>query len=91
MGRLAGSYRNRNSQTTVTVEDGGLQVQSQSISIAKPDDPPVVQPPVGVKPIGELEFMATTGEYEGMRIDFITNPDGSIRFLRMGGRMAQRE
>lgn len=91
LGRLAGSYRNRNSQTTVTVEDGGLQVQSQSISIAKPDDPPVVQPPVGVKPIGELEFMATTGEYEGMRIDFITNPDGSIRFLRMGGRMAQRE
>jgi CubicO group peptidase (beta-lactamase class C family) len=88
IGRVAGEYRNPLSTVTVTPHDGGLRIQIQSTNIATNE--PVTHPPVDVKPVSELEFMATEGEQEGSRIDFIPNPDGSIRFVRMGGRLAER-
>ena len=41
--------------------------------------------------MSEREFMATEGREAGVRIDFVLNDDGSIRFLRMGGRLAARQ
>jgi CubicO group peptidase (beta-lactamase class C family) len=87
--RYAGSYSNPLSNITVTVEDAGLRVQTRSVSIAT--DETVEYPPVHYKPVSDGSFMATTGREEGVIIDFVTNPDGSIRFIRSGGRFAFRE
>ena len=48
-------------------------------------------PPVVFQPIGGHEFMATKGRESGSRIDFIHNPDNTIRFIRIGGRLAHRQ
>jgi CubicO group peptidase (beta-lactamase class C family) len=39
-------------------------------------------------PISEDVFVATGGGRDGSFADFIRNPDGTIRFLRFGGRLA---
>lgn len=40
------------------------------------------------KPIGERHLLAEGGGVDGGVADFILNPDGSVRFLRFGGRLA---
>jgi hypothetical protein len=39
-------------------------------------------------PVSEDVFVATGGGRDGSFADFIRNPDGTIRFLRFGGRLA---
>jgi CubicO group peptidase (beta-lactamase class C family) len=91
LARFAGTYSNRNAQITVSAQNGGLRLQSRSLTIQNPDAEPVVYPPVDYQPVGAKEFMATKGDHEGNRLDFIENPDGSIRFIRTGGRVFNRE
>ena len=86
--RVAGKYTSRNSETTVTVEDGGIRLDTISKGIR--GDESTEMPPVWAKPISELEFVVTTGASAGTRIDLITNEDGSLRFLRAGGRLSDR-
>lgn len=43
--------------------------------------------PFRLKPISEDIFVAEGGGRDGAYADFIRNPDGSVRFLRLGGRL----
>lgn len=44
--------------------------------------------PFRLKPVGDDVFVADGGDRDGAFADFIRNPDGSVRFLRFGGRLA---
>jgi CubicO group peptidase (beta-lactamase class C family) len=89
--RFAGDYANPMSSAEISVEDGGVRVQVRSTSITTDDE--VVYPPVVYKPFDDLKFIATTGREAGAnsQIDFILNEDGTIRFVRLGGRLAARQ
>jgi hypothetical protein len=41
-----------------------------------------------LRPISEDIFVAEGGGRDGSYADFIRNPDGTVRFLRFGGRLA---
>lgn len=84
--RFAGEYQNPDSKIVVSVEDGGLRVEVRSSSIVSDEE--VAFPPVHFKPIDELRFIGTEGRDAGNRLDFVLNDDGSIRFIRPGGRVA---
>jgi CubicO group peptidase (beta-lactamase class C family) len=86
--RFAGTYTNPRSEITVEVRNGGLRVQSSSLSIAT--DEKVAYPAVEFTPVSDVIFMATEGREEGMLCDFILNDDGSVRFIRYGSRLAFR-
>jgi CubicO group peptidase (beta-lactamase class C family) len=43
--------------------------------------------PFTLKPVGGDVFLVEGGGRDGSYADFIRNPDGSIRFLRLGGRL----
>lgn len=87
--RFAGDYANPRSRANISVEDGGLRVQIMAESIATDEE--VAFPPVVYKPFDELKFIATEGREAGSQIDFILNDDGSVRFVRLGGRLAARQ
>lgn len=87
--RFAGEYANPMTKSTVTVEDGGVKVTVRSVSIATDDE--IVYPPTVYKPFDDLKFVAVGGREDGNQIDFILNDDGSVRFARLGGRLAARQ
>ncbi|HUG13455.1 MAG TPA: serine hydrolase [Thermomicrobiales bacterium] len=89
LARFAGRYTNPLSEITVAEHDGGLRVQSSSISISTNEM--VAYPPVDFKPVSDRIFMATEGREEGMLCDFILHEDGSVRFIRYESRLAFRE
>lgn len=83
---FAGEYENPSTRLSVSVVDGGLKVEVRSASIVSDDE--VVLPPTYYKPIDELRFIGTEGRDEWNRLDFVLNDNGSIRFIRPGGRVA---
>ena len=47
-----------------------------------------IYPPNLLRPISQREFVVVTqDENEGAQVDFIEGDDGTIRFLRMDGRL----
>lgn len=46
--------------------------------------------PLSIRPIGGLKFMADEGPLAGYAVDFVRRADGSIGWLRMGGRAQTR-
>jgi CubicO group peptidase (beta-lactamase class C family) len=89
LARFAGRYRlavDDVEELALTVADGGLRC------VMKETDPTTgsedIYPPDLLRPIAEREFVVVTqSENEGAQMDFIERDDGSIRFLRMGGRL----
>ena len=86
--RVVGNYTTISGDISVMAQDGGITMQTKRAALESGEEQTF--PPVDLQPVSELEFMATEGDEEGMRIDFIPNADGSIRFVRMGGRVATR-
>lgn len=85
---FAGEYRQPQAEFSVSVEDGALRVKPVSLS---PLSGKRTEPPAFVMdPIGEREFVIRTGEAAGRRVDFLTNEDGSPRYIRVHGRLADR-
>jgi CubicO group peptidase (beta-lactamase class C family) len=89
LARFAGRYRlavDDVEEAAITVADGGLRRVMKEIDPTTESED--IYPPDQLRPIAEREFVVVTqGENEGARIDFIERDDGSIRFLRMGGRL----
>ncbi|RIK39778.1 MAG: serine hydrolase [Chloroflexi bacterium] len=89
LARFAGEYENPSTRSTVTVDDGKLRIQSRSYNIATKQE--VEYPAVVVSPVGDTRFMATTGREEGTLIDFLENPNGTIRLFWNGGRVVFKQ
>jgi CubicO group peptidase (beta-lactamase class C family) len=88
LARFAGRYRQPSAEMTVTVADGGLR------AMVAMDDPTrketLTLPPIPLAAVGEREFVVTAGEMAGSRVDFILSADSRVRFVRFGGRLADR-
>jgi CubicO group peptidase (beta-lactamase class C family) len=89
LARFAGHYSNPIATATVSVHGSGLRVVARGIEIATGRE--VEQPPVDYFAVGDLRFMATAGRDEGVTIDFLENPDGSIRLVWLGGRVVLKQ
>lgn len=88
LARYAGRYTQQFASIDITVEGAGLSaVTTITDPVFGPPDP---WPPVRLEPISEREFLVVDGASAGSRVDFINNPDGSVRFIRMGGRLGER-
>ncbi len=89
LARFAGRYRlavDDVEEVAITVADGGLRRVMKEIDPATGSEE--TYPPDLLRPIAAREFVVVTqGESEGAQMDFIERGDGSIRFLRMGGRL----
>ncbi|HLZ73253.1 MAG TPA: serine hydrolase [Dehalococcoidia bacterium] len=86
LARYAGAYERPLSQFTLTPADGGLRVE---MTVRSPlSGTETVMPPYHAEPIGERSFRITHGAPAGSTFDFILSADGSVRFLRFGGRVS---
>ncbi|HMM43168.1 MAG TPA: serine hydrolase domain-containing protein [Thermomicrobiales bacterium] len=86
---VAGSYRQPQAEYTVSVEDGGLRLEVVGIS---PLSGQRITPPAErLEPVGEREFLVTTGAGAGRRVDFFGGDGDHPRFIRNGGRLAERD
>jgi CubicO group peptidase (beta-lactamase class C family) len=86
LARYAGTYKQDLSEITLTVDNGGLHVERMNTNPFSVEKTHVE--PLRFLPTGERTFVVEEGIAEGSPADFILNPDGSIRFLRFGGRLA---
>jgi CubicO group peptidase (beta-lactamase class C family) len=84
--RFAGEYENPSTRMKVTVEAGKLKVETSMANITS--DEVLKFPPTYYQPIDETRFIGIEGRDEWSRLDFVLNEDGSIRFIRPGGRVA---
>jgi CubicO group peptidase (beta-lactamase class C family) len=89
---FAASYSRAFADVTATVENGHLMVQSiQKRGFPNASSP---IPPPGPKTAfafyAKDRAIALEGPQQGARIDFIRKPDGSIGWIRVGGRIHRR-
>lgn len=85
----AGFYKANLSHARVTPKGDGLEVQMYDLG-GFPDEntpPGPAEPPFDVAFFAEDKIIGTSGLGKGMRAEFLRNDDGSLRFLRLGGRM----
>jgi len=89
LARYAGEYKQQLADIAVAVEDNGLRIVQTSISPLT--DKQHKLPPLHASPIGEREFIVdSAGQGKGIRFDFIEGDGAAPRFIRMGGRLADR-
>jgi CubicO group peptidase (beta-lactamase class C family) len=86
LARFAGRYEQPLSAITVTVADGRLRFDV--ISKNPFTDRRIHQLPYHAVPVGERRFLIVDGEAAGGVVDFLLNEDGTVRFIRSGGRLA---
>lgn len=88
--RFAGQYTQPQAEYSISIDDGGLRVRPESISplTGKRTTPPAFT----MAPVGENQFVITSGDAEGRRIDFFGNGGeaDAPRFVRVHGRLAER-
>jgi CubicO group peptidase (beta-lactamase class C family) len=85
--RFTGVYVQPHARLTLTRKDGGLEIAWVAKSPLTDEEKEL--PPITMKPISDREFKVTEGDMKGMRVDFILSDDGGVRFIRMGGRLAE--
>ena len=81
----AGVYQRPLSRYTLTPNDGGLRVEAVARNPFSGAESAL--PTYHGEPIAEQKFRITNGALAGSSFDFILQPDGSVRFLRFGGRV----
>jgi len=84
-----GLYKANLSHARVVPTADGLELTMMDLG-GFPDEsspPGPVEPPFEAAFYGEDRIIGTTGLGKGMRAEFLRNEDGTLRFLRLGGRM----
>jgi CubicO group peptidase (beta-lactamase class C family) len=90
LAEYAGHYRQPQVDITVTVEGDGLCLDAVRKSALTDTDEEQKQPSVHLEPLGNDKFRVTNGATAGSPVDFFRREDGSIRFIRYGGRVSDR-
>jgi CubicO group peptidase (beta-lactamase class C family) len=87
LSRFAGRYERPEGETILTIRDGGL-IRTMTLTDhleGKTEHFPEDR----LEAISEREFVVVSeGETKDERIDFILGEDGALRFVRIGGRLA---
>ena len=90
LAEYAGSYSQPLTDLTLTVSNGGLQIDAVSKSALADTDEDQTLPPRQLEPLGNDRFRVRDGAMKGSLVNFFRNDDGSIRFVRVGGRVSDR-
>jgi CubicO group peptidase (beta-lactamase class C family) len=85
LSRFAGRYDRPGVAVTVAADGDGLRTVTRGKDpITKAD---MALPARRAEPIGERTFRILDGEQAGSTFDFLLDADGTVRFLRLGGRL----
>lgn len=90
LNRFVGNYTQKMVDMVVRNENGTLWVDSFSKSALADKVESRQMPAFSLAPLGGLKFLVTSGAGVGNTLDFVENADGSLRFIRYGGRFADR-
>ncbi|HLT19605.1 MAG TPA: serine hydrolase domain-containing protein [Thermomicrobiales bacterium] len=90
LAEYAGDYSELLVDITISVEGDGLRLDSIRKGALADTDEERKQPPVHLEPLGNDRFRVTNGATAGSIVDFFRHADGSIRFVRVGGRVIGR-
>lgn len=85
---FAGRYRTPYTEMAVSARDGALRVEMTAQNVLEGKE--TTYPPILMEPISAREFIVSEGEWQSMRADFIGAAGSAPRFLRIGGRLADR-
>jgi len=89
LARYAGEYTQPLATIAVAVEENGLRIEQTTISPLT--DKHDKLPPLHASPLSDCAFIVdSAGQAEGIRFDFIGGDEAGPRFVRMGGRLADR-
>lgn len=83
--RWAGTYSHQLGDVTLAVKDGGFDVSRVHRNPFSGEQ--TAGEPFRLTPVGERVMLASGGGTDGSYADIILNPDGGVRFFRMGGRL----
>jgi hypothetical protein len=93
LAEYAGRYHAALSDLDLSVEDGMLVLQATPrggfpLPDSKPGEAP---PPTRLSLHQDERVIGLDGQYKGARGEFLRDPNGTIEWLRFGGRIAKRE
>lgn len=91
LAEYAASYSQPLADVTISVENGGLRLETVSKSALSDTDEERKAPPMHLEPLGNDRFRVTDGAAKGMLVDFFRRDNDSIRFVRVGGRVSDRD
>ncbi len=83
--RFTGHFRHGLSDAVVELNDSELVMTRTGHDPFSGEDTPRL--PARLSPISPTEFLVTEGSDQNAVGELLLNPDGSVRFLRMGGRL----
>lgn len=90
LNRFVGKYTQLMADIFVRNDDGTLKMDVFTRSALADNSETKRLPEISLAPLGELTFLITSGAGTGTTLDFVENADGSLRFIRYGGRFADR-
>jgi CubicO group peptidase (beta-lactamase class C family) len=86
--RFAGRYHSPGGDVTITAANSRLTIDTFARNALTGGE--YQAPTRQAAPIADHEFVILDTDMEGSRFDFLLNSDGSVRFLRIGGRLYDR-
>ncbi len=89
LARLAGRYRGPDTVVELVPDGDGLRLAMTAPGPNGGD--PVAWPSETLAPVGEHELLVTSGPGAGERLDVVPDHDGNPRYLRMHGRLFDRD
>jgi hypothetical protein len=90
LAEFAGHYSQPLVDITLTVEGDGLCLEAVSKSALADTEEDKQMPAVHLEPLENDKFRITNGANAGSVVDFFRHPDGTLRFVRVGGRVSDR-
>jgi len=88
--RFVGKYSQQWAEIVVSNPDGTLRMDVHQKSALSDTEEGKKLPTVAIKPIDDTVFVVTEGPMSGHTLDFVEKENGEIRFIRVGGRFADR-
>lgn len=88
--RFVGTYSQHYADIVVSNPDGTLRMDVNQKSALSDIVESKKLPTVAIKPVGDKVFVITEGPLSGQTLDFVEKENGEIRFIRVGGRFADR-
>lgn len=88
--RLVGKYSQKMADIIISDVEGVLKMETFVRSALADSTEPKKMPTAELTPVGELDFVVANGPAIGSHVDFVETDSGDIRFIRVGGRFADR-
>lgn len=87
--RFTGTYSRDLGDSVITVVDGSLHVETTLVHPLTNEE--ITMEPATLEPLGDNEFIAVGGEFDGMRTEFIFRDGDHPKWMRFGYRLVARK